>query len=309
MIYTVTFNPSLDYVIRMSKLVPGTINRTVEEHIYPGGKGNNVSVVLCNLGIQSKALGFKAGFTGESLEDMLKGYGAYTDFIPLEEGFTRVNVKINAGEETEINGQGPQITQEAIGQLFEKLDQLKEDDILVLAGGIPNTLPENIYERIMERLQGRGINFVVDATRNLLMNVLKYQPFLIKPNNHELGEMFGRELHTREEIVEHAKKLQEMGAKHVLISTAGDGAILVTENGTIHQRRPPKGQVVNSVGAGDSMVAGFLTGYLNTGDMEKALKLGIAAGSATAFCSWLATRDEIIALLDEPAENFRIQGI
>lgn len=309
MIYTVTFNPSLDYVIRMSKLVPGTINRTVEEHIYPGGKGNNVSVILSNLGIQSKALGFKAGFTGERLEKMLKDYGSYTDFIPLEEGLTRVNVKINAGKETEINGQGPEITQEAIEQLFKKLDSLKEGDILVLAGSIPNTLPEDIYERIMDRLQGREIHFVVDATRNLLMNVLKYQPFLIKPNNHELGEMFEKELHTREEIVEHAKKLQEMGAKHVLISMAGDGGILVAENGEIYQSFPPKGQVVNSVGAGDSMVAGFLTGYLNTGDMEKALKLGIAAGSATAFCSWLATRDEIIALLDEPAENFRIQGI
>lgn len=306
MVYTVTFNPSLDYVVQMNKLLPGSINRTTQEHIYPGGKGNNVSVILSNLGIKSKALGFKAGFTGENLEKMLKEYGADTDFITLKRGFTRVNVKINANEETEINGQGPEITPEAIEQLYEKLDSLEKGDILVLAGSIPGTLPEDIYERIMERLYGKEIAFVVDATKDLLLNVLKYHPFLIKPNNHELGEMFGKILKTEEDIEVHAKKLQDMGAENVLVSMAGDGAVLVTKDGKIYRSLPPKGNVVNSVGAGDSMVAGFLTGYLNTGDMEKAFMLSVAAGSATAFCSWLATREEIISLLNEPAQNFNI---
>lgn len=306
MVYTVTFNPSLDYVVQMNKLLPGSINRTTQEHIYPGGIGNNVSVILSNLGIKSKALGFKAGFTGENLEKMLKEYGADTDFITLKRGFTRVNVKINANEETEINGQGPEITPEAIEQLYEKLDSLEKGDILVLAGSIPGTLPEDIYERIMERLYGKEIAFVVDATKDLLLNVLKYHPFLIKPNNHELGEMFGKILKTEEDIEVHAKKLQDMGAENVLVSMAGDGAVLVTKDGKIYRSLPPKGNVVNSVGAGDSMVAGFLTGYLNTGDMEKAFMLSVAAGSATAFCSWLATREEIISLLNEPAQNFNI---
>ena len=208
MIYTVTFNPSLDYVIGVEKLVPGEINRTTRENIYPGGKGNNVSVVLSNLGHRSKALGFVSGFTGEALEKMLDDFGCYTDFIPLDHGFTRINVKINAGEETEINGQGPRISETAIEQLYQKLDALTKGDVLVLAGSIPNTLPEDIYERIMERLQERGIRIVVDATRDLLMNVLKYHPFLIKPNNHELGEMFGVVLKTDEEIIKYAGKLK-----------------------------------------------------------------------------------------------------
>ena len=270
MIYTVTFNPSLDYVIQVDKLVPGEINRTTHEAVYPGGKGNNVSVILSNLGHSSKALGFTAGFTGEALENMLKEFGCDTAFIRLPEGSTRINVKINAGEETEINGQGPVITEEAQQALFEQLDALKKEDILVLAGSIPNTLPSDIYERILEHLQGRGIHFVVDATKELLLKVLKYHPFLIKPNNHELGEMFGVTLKTRDEIVTYAKKLQEMGAENVLVSMAGDGAILLTEDGIIYKAKPPKGKVLNSVGAGDSMVAGFLTGYLNTGEYEKA---------------------------------------
>lgn len=301
MIYTVTFNPSLDYVVQMDHLTPGEINRTTVENVYPGGKGVNVSVILSNLGIKSQVLGFKAGFTGENLEKMLEEFGCDTDMIPLESGLTRINVKINAGEETEINGQGPFIGETAIEELYKKLDTLKEGDILVLAGSIPATLPEDIYERIMERLQGRGIHFAVDATKDLLLNVLKYQPFLIKPNNHELGDMFGRKLDTEEEIIDHAKKLQKMGAENVLISMAGDGAILVTQKGSIHKSRPPKGKVVNSVGAGDSMVAGFLTGWLNAGDYEEAFRLGIAAGSASAFCSWLASREEIETLFKELA--------
>lgn len=304
MIYTVTFNPSLDYVIQVDKLVPGEINRTTHEAVYPGGKGNNVSVILSNLGHSSKALGFTAGFTGEALENMLKEFGCDTAFIRLPEGSTRINVKINAGEETEINGQGPVITEEAQQALFEQLDALKKEDILVLAGSIPNTLPSDIYERILEHLQGRGIHFVVDATKDLLLKVLKYHPFLIKPNNHELGEMFGVTLKTRDEIVAYAKKLQKMGAENVLVSMAGDGAILLTEEGVIYEAKPPKGKVLNSVGAGDSMVAGFLTGYLNTGDYEKAFRLGVVTGSATAFQYWLATKEDIVALMEDKPEIY-----
>lgn len=304
MIYTVTFNPSLDYVVQTDELIPGRVNRTTEEHIYPGGKGNNVSVILSNLGHKTKALGFKAGFTGEQMERMLESYGCYTDFIPLKEGLTRINVKVKAKEETEINGQGPVITEDAIAELFSRLDALKKDDVLILAGSIPNTLPEDIYEKIMERQQGKGVRIIVDATKDLLVNVLKYRPFLIKPNNHELGEIFGKELKTDEEIVKYAVKLQEMGAVNVLVSMAGDGAILVTEDKEVHKQLPPKGKVVNSVGAGDSMVAGFTAGYLNTGDYISALELGTAAGSATAFVSWLATKDEIMEKLEKPVSVY-----
>lgn len=306
MIYTVTFNPSLDYVIQVNALVPGAINRTTHEAIYPGGKGCNVSVVLSNLGIKSKVLGFSAGFTGDQLDNMLTDFGCYTDFIPVEEGLTRINVKINAGEESEINGQGPAISQDAITTLYGKLDLLVTGDILVLAGSIPDTLPADIYECIMARLQGKEIKVVVDATKDLLLNVLKYHPFLIKPNHHELGEMFGVSLNTDEQIIEYARKLQDKGARNVLVSLAGDGAVLITENGEVHRGYPPKGEVANSVGAGDSMVAGFLTGYLNTGNYEKAFKLGLVTGSASAFLYWLATREDVIKLLDEPAEEFGI---
>lgn len=306
MIYTVTFNPSLDYVIGLEQLIPGEINRTTHENIYPGGKGVNVSVLLSNLGHKSRALGFVAGFTGGQLEKMLEDFGCYTDFIHLKEGLTRINVKINAGEETELNGQGPVITKEAIGQLFEKLDAMKEEDILVLAGSIPCTLPSDMYEQIMERLKEKEIRIVVDATKDLLLNVLKYRPFLIKPNNHELGEMFGIEIKTEEEIIEYAGKLKEKGARNVLVSMAGDGAILIAEDGSIYKKRPPKGSVKNSVGAGDSMVAGFLTGYINTNDYEKAFALGIAAGSASAFVYWLADRNDVVKLLDESASLYGI---
>lgn len=298
-----TFNPSLDYVIQMKSLKPGEINRTEEEHLYPGGKGVNVSVVLSNLGVGSRVIGFKAGFTGENLERMLEEFGCDTDLIPLQEGFTRINVKINAGEETEINGQGPPIGEKALHALYGKLDLMKEGDILVLAGSIPGSLPPDIYETILERLQGRGIHFVVDATKELLLNVLKYRPFLIKPNNHELGELFGKKLSTEEEIIASAKKLKEMGAENVLVSMAGDGAVLVTDTGEVYKSLPPEGKVVNSVGAGDSMVAGFLTGWLKTGDYKEALRLGIAAGSASAFCSWLASREDIETLLKEPVQR------
>lgn len=288
MIYTVTFNPSLDYVVQVEHFQGDAVNRTSEEHVYPGGKGNNVAVIASNLGMKSRALGFKAGFTGTAMEQMLQEFGCDTDFIALEEGVTRINVKVKSDDEFEINGQGPRIPDEKIRQLYEKLDALESGDVLVLSGSIPNTLPDDMYERIMERLAGIGVRISVDATKDLLMNVLKYHPFLIKPNNHELGEMFGVTLESDDEIAEYARKLQEMGARNVLVSMAGDGAILVTEDGSVLKQLPPAGEVVNSVGAGDSMVAGFLAGYLKTGSYEEALKLGTAAGSATAFTSWLA---------------------
>lgn len=288
MIYTVTFNPSLDYVVQVEHFQGDAVNRTSEEHVYPGGKGNNVAVIASNLGMKSRALGFKAGFTGAAMEQMLQEFGCDTDFIALEVGVTRINVKVKSDDEFEINGQGPRIPDEKIRQLYEKLDALESGDVLVLSGSIPNTLPDDMYERIMERLAGTGVRISVDATKDLLMNVLKYHPFLIKPNNHELGEMFGVTLESDDEIAEYARKLQEMGARNVLVSMAGDGAILVTEDGSVLKQLPPAGEVVNSVGAGDSMVAGFLAGYLKTGSYEEALKLGTAAGSATAFTSWLA---------------------
>ncbi|EGK62438.1 fructose-1-phosphate kinase [Centipeda periodontii DSM 2778] len=298
MIYTVTFNPSIDYIVRLEDLTVGEINRVNYEQILPGGKGINVSIVLKNLGHDSAALGFLAGFTGVAMQQMLHSFGVKDDFVRLDDGFSRINVKIKAGRETEINGQGPVITEEAQRTLFEKLGRLKSGDTLVLAGSIPNTLPDDIYERIMEHLAGRGIRIVVDATKNLLRRVLKYRPFLIKPNNHELGEMFGVDLKTDDEIVYHAKKLQEEGATNVLISMAGDGAILLTSEGVFYRSAAPKGTLVNSVGAGDSMVAGFLAGFMESnGDYERAFYMGVATGSASAFSENLATREEALALL------------
>lgn len=297
MIYTVTFNPAIDYVIKVDNLTLGTVNRTKREDVYCGGKGINVSNVLSNLGIDSVGLGFIAGFTGDAIEAGVKKLGFQPDFIRLREGMTRINVKIKSNEESEINGQGPVIHDDELEQMFQKIDQLKDGDMLVLAGSIPASLPEDIYEKIMERLQGKDIQIVVDATKDLLLNVLKYHPFLIKPNNHELGEMFGIELKDNDEIIEHAKKLQEKGARNVLVSMAGDGAILVTEDGDVYMGPCPKGEVKNSVGAGDSMVAGFITGYLKSnGNYEEALKMGTAAGSASAFSEDLATGEKIMDL-------------
>lgn len=297
MIYTVTFNPALDYVIRMESLKLGTVNRSGAEAVYYGGKGINVSTVLKNIGVDSVALGFVAGFTGKEIEEGVKNRGVATDFIKLPEGMSRINVKIKAEQETEINGQGPAISMEKVEKLFEKLDRLEKGDCLVLAGTIPASLPSDIYEQIMDRLKDKEIRIVVDATKDLLLNVLKYHPFLIKPNNHELGEMFGVVLKTDEEIVEYAKKLQERGARNVLISMAGDGAILLTETKEVYKMGVPKGTVVNSVGAGDSMVAGFVASYFKEHDYLKALKFGTATGSATAFSEGLATMDKVEELL------------
>ena len=296
MVYTVTFNPAIDYVIHMGEVRLGATNRSKREEMYFGGKGINVSIVLRELGIDTKALGFTAGFTGEAIETGLANMGIDTDFVRLEKGNSRINVKIKSEEETELNCQGPHIDDKAIGALFEKLDCLKDGDSLVLAGSIPSSLPSDIYERILERISGKKIRVVVDAIKDLLLNVLKYKPFLVKPNNHELGEMFGITLKTDEDIEKYARKLQEMGALNVLVSMAGNGAMLIDEYGKMHRCGVCKGKVKNSVGAGDSMVAGFTAGSLQ-GDYEYALKLGTAAGGATAFSDGLATKEKIAELL------------
>ncbi len=294
MVYTVTFNPAIDYVVHTDEIAVGGVNRSRSEEIFFGGKGINVSMVLSELGIKNKALGFIAGFTGDAIEKGVAEKDVETDFVRLESGFSRINVKIKSGAETELNGQGPVIDGKALETLFGKLDALRDGDTVVLAGSIPDSLPADIYEKILERLQGKKIKAVVDATKKLLMNVLKYKPFLIKPNNHELGEMFGVTLKTNAEIAEYAQKLKDMGAVNVLVSMAGDGALLLDENGRTHICGVCKGTVRNSVGAGDSMVAGFIAGSQN-GDYEYALKLGTAAGGATAFSEGLAEK----ALIDE----------
>ena len=298
MIYTVTFNPALDYVVFLDGLKLGEINRATRESIFYGGKGINVSTILNMLGMETTALGFVAGFTGKAIEEGLAAEGMHTDFIRLPEGNSRINVKVKHGDETEINGRGPDISGEALDAMFGKLDRLGEGDVLVVSGSIPATLPSDIYERILARLEGRGIRTVVDATRDLLCNVLPYKPFLIKPNNLELGEIFGRELKSDEEIRDCAAQLQQRGARNVLVSMAGDGSLLLDETGACHRLGVPKGKVLNSVGAGDSMVAGFLAGWLEKGDYAYAHRLGAAAGSATAFSDGLATGEEIRALLN-----------
>ena len=299
MIYTVTFNPAIDYVMNVPGLVPGEVNRSKEEYVFFGGKGINVSLVLRELGRDSTALGFIAGFTGDAIRRGVEDAGVKSDFIRLENGLSRINVKIKASTETDLNGKGPDISEKDLQSLFEKLDTLKDGDILVLAGSIPPDLPENIYETILARLSDKNITFVVDATGDLLKNVLVYKPFLIKPNHHELGEIFGKTLKNTDEIAHYAKKMQKMGARNVLVSMAANGALLVDETGRVHIIGTAKGKAVNSVGAGDSMVAGFLAGYLENNDYSYALALGSAAGSATAFSEGLANKELIFQLLNE----------
>lgn len=299
MIYTMTFNPALDYIIQVDGYQPGQVNRAQSEKILPGGKGINVSIVLHNLGIENTALGFSAGFTGGEIQRLLAGMGCRTEFISLDAGMSRINVKLKTGEETEINGQGPKISPAALEALYQKLAGLQDGDYLVLAGSVPADLPDAIYCEIMQRLADKKLHFVVDAVNELLLNVLPYHPFLIKPNHHELGELFGRVLQTEDEIVGCAKQLQTQGARNVLVSLGGDGGILVTESGEVLKSPAPKGKLVNSTGAGDSMVAGFLAGYLESGSYRHAFLMGLAAGSASAFSENLATRDEVLKVYQE----------
>ena len=301
MIYTVTFNPSLDYIVDVEDFKLGLTNRTSSERILPGGKGINVSTVLMNLGIQSTALGFTAGFTGDEIIRRLREMGVASDFIHIEEGISRINLKLKSIDGTEINGAGPEISAEKVQELMKKLDALSEGDVLFLAGSIPTSMPDDMYQRIMERLDGRGVRIVVDATRDLLVNVLPYHPFLIKPNNHELGEIFGTELKTRAEVVPYARKLREMGARNVLVSMAGEGAVLAAEDGQIFDEPAPKGTLVNGVGAGDSMVAGFMAGWMEKKDYRYAFHMGVAAGSASAFSENLASKEEIEAVYRQVA--------
>lgn len=303
MIYTVTFNPSLDYIVGVDEYQNGTVNRTSEETILPGGKGINVSIVLKNLGMESVPLGFVAGFTGAELKRLLKEQDIQGKFVEVKEGISRINVKLRSlkenvvTEETEINGEGPKITDQDLDTFYTQLDGLEKGDVLVLAGSIPSVLPPTMYKDIMIRLQEKEILIVVDSTRDLLVNVLEYHPFLIKPNNHELGEIFDVEIKDKADVVVYAKKLQEMGARNVLVSMAGDGAVFLSEDGDTYKTEAPKGNVKNSVGAGDSMVAGFVYGYLTQKDYEKAFLYGVCTGSASAFSDNLATYDEVQALL------------
>ena len=299
MICTVTFNPSLDYIVSVDDFQLGMTNRTSSELILPGGKGINVSIVLKNLGLDSTALGYAAGFTGEELIRRLNEFGVNSDFIKINHGMTRINLKLKSIDGTEINGCGPDIDEKALEQLMEKIDRLGEGDVLVLAGSIPYTMPDDIYQRILERIQGRGVLTVVDATRDLLVKVLPYHPFLVKPNNHELGDIFDVKLSTREEVIPYGRKLQKMGAQNVLISMAGEGAVLIAADGQCLEAPAPKGKLVNGVGAGDSMVAGFLTGWLEEKEYAHAFCMGIAAGSASAFSENLATREEVMQVLEQ----------
>ena len=297
MIYTVTFNPAIDYVVHTGGLVLGSVNRASYESMFFGGKGINVSIVLAELGVRSIALGFTAGFTGEAIENGVRAMGIETDFIRLPEGNSRINVKIKFGEETELNGQGPDIDTASLEKLFARLDGLSEGDTLILAGSIPKSLPADVYERILKRLSGREIRTVVDASGELLMNVLKYRPFLIKPNDQELGELFGVKIESKEDVVLYGGKLRELGARNVLVSMAGEGAVLLDENGGVHRSAACRGTVRNSVGAGDSMLAGFVSG-LEKG-FDYALRLGTACGGATAFSDGLASREQIDELLGQ----------
>ena len=299
MIYTVTFNPSLDYIVSVDDFKLGLTNRTSSELILPGGKGTNVSTVLKNLGLESTALGFVAGFTGNEIVKRLNDIGIKSDFISIENGISRINLKLKSIDGTEINGAGPDISEEKVNELMAKLNQLKEGDVLVLAGSIPSSMSDNIYRDIMADLKDRGVMIVVDATKDLLLNVLEYHPFLIKPNNHELGEIFDVKLTTREEVIPYGRKLQEKGARNVLVSMAGEGAVLIAEDGQVFDAPAPKGKLINGVGAGDSMVAGFVAGWSEKQDYEYAFHMGVASGSASAFSENLATKEEIINVYNQ----------
>lgn len=299
MIYTITWNPSIDYIVSVKEFRVGEVNRAVSESMFPGGKGLNVSMVLKNMGVDNTALGFIAGFTGKEIERQVKQAGVRSELIHVPCGCSRINLKLKSNQETEINGCGPEIKEKEIKELYQKLGQLKEGDILVLAGNIPNSMPMDSYKKIIKPLAGKGILFVIDAEKELLSQTLEFQPFLVKPNQYELGGLFHVECRTKQEVTAYAQKVREMGARNVLVSMASEGAILLTEEGNIYYMPAPKGEVKNSVGAGDSMVAGFLAGWVEKKDYFYALKKAISAGSATAFSEWLATKEEIEKILEQ----------
>ncbi len=299
MIYTITWNPSIDYIVSVKEFRVGEVNRAVSESMFPGGKGLNVSMVLKNMGVDNTALGFIAGFTGKEIERQVKQAGVRSEFIHVSCGCSRINLKLKSNQETEINGCGPEIKEKEIKELYQKLGQLKEGDILVLAGNIPNSMPMDSYKKIIKPLAGKGILFVIDAEKELLSQTLEFQPFLVKPNQYELGGLFHVECRTKQEVTAYAQKVREMGARNVLVSMASEGAILLTEEGNIYYMPAPKGEVKNSVGAGDSMVAGFLAGWVEKKDYFYALKKAVSAGSATAFSEWLATKEEIEKILGQ----------
>ncbi len=303
MIYTLTLNPAVDYVIHVEKLNIGSILRSTDENVFFGGKGINVSAVLHELEVQSVAMGFLSGFTGKEIENGLTRKGIKNDFVYLEKGFTRINIKIRSREETDINGNGPQIEDKDFAALFKKLENLQDGDMLVLAGSIPGTLPKDTYEKIMASFSDKKINFVVDAAGQLLVNALKYRPFLIKPNTDELSEIFSVRISSVDDAAKYALKLQEKGARNVLVSMGADGAVLLDESGSRHFMPAFKGKVINTVGAGDSMVAGFIAGYEKRHDFEYALKLGTAAGSATAFSEGLGDSATIKSILENILKN------
>lgn len=302
MIYTITFNPSLDYIMHLSSFEEGKTNRSDTETIYPGGKGINVSIVLSHLGFETKALGFRAGFTGLEIERRIQEEGCTVDFIELTEGVSRINVKIKSELESEINGRGPDIPQTAQQALMQKLGELQDGDVLVLAGSVPDCLPPDTYQKILQHVQHKKVACVVDTTGELLTNSLAYKPFLVKPNISELGEVFGVSVQSIEEVEQYSRKLQEMGAQNVLVSMGDDGAFLLDANVQTHRRPAPKGKLVNSVGAGDSMVAGFIVGYAVTKNYEKTFELAVCCGSATAFLPWLAHKKDVQSLLRHPIE-------
>ena len=297
MIYTVTFNPALDYVMNVADFSVGKIHYAESEHIYCGGKGINVSQILAKLGVESVALGFIAGFVGDKIEAELNNMGIKTDFVRLKSGMSRINVKVRSGDETDVNSTGPDIDNDALNQLFSKLEGLSDGDVLIVSGSVPKCLPDNVYEDILSRVNGKGMLSVVDASGDRLVKTLKYHTFLIKPNNDELAEIFGKEVSSLDEITDCAKRLQSMGAKNVLVSMGKNGSALFCENGNILRADSVGGKAVNTVGAGDSMVAGFVAGYIKTADFAYALKLGTAAGSATAVSEGLATAEKINELM------------
>lgn len=298
MIYTVTFNPALDYILELDKLEIGKIQKSKTELILPGGKGINVSTVLTNLEIDNIALGYKAGFVGAEIERLLRNMNVKTDFIDLEEGNSRINIKVSAEEETAINTNGPKISESKILELLEKLKNLTENDFLVLSGSIPSSIKDDIYEKICGIVREQNVRIVVDATKNLLVQALKYNPFLIKPNNEELGEIFGVEIHTKEDAYVYGKKLKEMGAQNVLVSMGKIGAVLIDEVGKEHFLKSPEGKRVNTVGSGDSMVAGFIAGFLKYNNYNDALRMGVSSGSASALSKYLATKEEVYNLFN-----------